>query len=164
MVAALNSRYKCKHLEACLHSCAASLLKFICSCSDDQLVCFVFLWCFTSFSISQETRIQLNGTYSRSFLLNSFHYFTNWGWPFVDNVMISIKMTELGFKSANLKIQFECECFKFLPQFFLHTPAYACMYLQKLHMGNVCILVVSPLHLLQILFYISLLVTVGSLL
>lgn len=37
---------------------------------------------------------------------------------------------------------------------------YMCVYLQKLHMGDVCIPVVVPLRLLQLLFYISWLVTV----
>lgn len=65
---------------------------------------------------------------------------------------------ELRVSSANLK-EFSLNV-KFL-SFFSSIDA-ACMYLQELHMTSVPILVVSPLT--PVLFYCSLLVTVGLLL
>lgn len=122
----------------------------------------VFFCCFTSFSISWENRVKLNGIYfyPLSFPLNSCHYFTNWGQPIVGNVMTSTKgQNMLRFSSANLKIH------KLTVNVFTSVfPAYAflwvCVYIKKLHMGNVCMPVVVPLRLLPLLFYISWLVTV----
>ena len=94
------------------------------SSSDDQLIS-PFLWCFTSFSISQGTRVQLNGTYfyPLSFPLNSCHYFTYWRLLIVGNVITSTKRHTM----SSLNIQFENECFEFPPQFFLHTSFPACV-------------------------------------